>query len=91
MQALSGKITISNSSCYKEFGGDKIWVTFIGDVGEHSPSGRRVVKVAIPEAMIMNRKGELHTAVRKIYRLRPEVSASSLSIASQIANCKLMA
>jgi hypothetical protein len=34
-----------------------MWVTSIEDVRERSPSGPRVVRVAIPGIMIMNRNG----------------------------------
>jgi len=34
-----------------------MWVTSVQDAGEYSPSGPRVVRVAVAGVMIMNGKG----------------------------------
>jgi len=62
-----------------------MWITSFQDVGEHSPFGPREVRVAVAGVMIMN-----GNAVKKVYRSRPAVSASSVSVASQTVNCTRM-
>jgi hypothetical protein len=66
-----------------------MWVTSIEDIGEHSPSGPRVVRVAIPGIVIMNRNGGFAYSgcvpryVLRGYLLRPKLLTAHVWFALQ--------